>query len=578
MSNRFEIVKCPSCGAPLDLKPGHERTFKCEFCGTTLQDQTTPEDEQTGTFPKLIIQTSTYSPPPPMITYSPGSTPSGGAGRVVGCLVAIIVLATLIPIVIGVLGATGITLGSIFAVINGEKAIDELISGFPEMSGGPESIFPVGPDIYSFGALSLLPSDNDTQSDFVGVASLSDDTQRLLYLDFEAEKTQRWQSEPLADEATYIYNQFAANNSFVYFSFKTKLYAFNRADGTTAWQTTLPDEVTNICENCLRVTGQRVIALTADGTLQAYDAQTGQPVWNVKLNEQPRQLLILGGNPAVKDDRDEHVSLFVYNALDGALVHTILPQCANYIFDDDPQEMYIYDPMWALPDGQSVVFGFGTYDPFCVQRWDGATGTMTWEALVSDEESSSGLRPDDGVLITENAMYIPAYQELWSVNLNDGTYQRLVHNEDYDLKPLGVVQETLIVDAYRRIGTARNEVWALEADGTVRWSFVPATEDRMDNLLSEVAYEEGIWTPLIGSDAVYILTAYSEPQRIGFEKISLQDGTSGGQNLQEIPSAFDIGSMWFSILGWDDTQIWVVTTDVVRVYNYQTGVQIKQGP
>jgi outer membrane protein assembly factor BamB len=571
MTDRFQIVKCPSCGAPLDLKPGHERNFKCEFCGTTLQDQTSQEDEQTGVFPKLIIQTTTYSPPP-MITYSGGDTSAGKAGRAVGCLVTIIVLATVIPIVIGVLGAAGVTLGSIFAVFQGQQAIEDLLPT------GPGSILSTEPDIYSFGASVTLPSDNDTQADFVGVASLADDTHRLMYFDLEAEKAQRWQSEPLGDEASYVYNFFAANQSFVYFSVKTKLYAFNRANGTTAWQTTLPDEVTNICEDCLRVTGQRVVALTADGTLQAYDAQTGQPVWSVKLEEQPRQLLLLGSNPAVKDDRDDHVSLFVYNALDGSLLHTIQPQCVNNIFEDDPQEPYLYDPMWAVPDGQSILFGFGTYEPYCIQKWDGVTGTMTWEALLATDEGASSLRPEEGVLVTETGLYLPAYQELWFVNLADGTYQRLVQNEDYDLTPLGVVQDTLITLAYRRVGTARNELWALNADGTVRWTFVPTSDDMMDNLLSEVAYEEGIWTPLMGEDAVYLLTAYSEPKRVGFERINLQDGTSGGEKILEVASDFDVGSMWFSILGWDQQHVWVVMTDIVALYNFQTGELVNRWP
>ena len=575
MTDRFQVVKCPSCGAPLDLKPGHERTFKCEFCGTTLQDQTTPEDEQTGVFPKLIIQTGNYIPPPTATTYTVGDVSGSGVRRAVGCVVALIVLGTVIPIVIGVLGAAGITLGSIFAVINGEEALEDLLPG------GPQSILPIGPDIYSYGAMALLPSDNDSGPDFAGVASLSDDTHRLMYVDLDAESARRWQSEPLGDKASYVYNQFAANNSFVYFTFETKLLAFNRTDGVTVWQTTLPDEVTNICEDCLQVTGQRVIALTADGTLQAFDAQTGQPSWSVRLSEQPRQLLILGGNPAVKDTRDEHVSLFVYNALDGSLLHTIQPQCVNTILPDRPQEPYVYDPMWPMPDSHSVIFGFGTYDPYCFQMWDGSSGTMTWASLVGEGESFNAnlnIGPDHEVLITADGLYLPAYQQLLFVSATDGAVSLLVSNEDYDVSVVGVAQDTVIAIAHRTRGSARDEIWALERDGTLRWSFIPTTEDMMDDLLSEVAYEDGIWTPLVGTDAVYILTAYSDPKRVGFEKINLQDGTSSGQNILNLVSDFDAGSMWTSILGWDDTQVWIVTTDVVRLFNYQTGEETRRWP
>lgn len=564
MTDRFQIVKCPSCGAPLDLKPGHERNFKCEFCGTVLQDQTTHEEEKTGVFPKLIIQTSTYTPPP-VVTYTPVNT--GNAGRGIGCLVAFIILATIIPIVIGILGATGVTMGSIWAIFNGQQSIEDLVSTDPGAV--------MGPRIYSFGVSAILPSDNDTQPDFVGVADLSDDTNRLIYLDLDASSVQRWQSEALPDEASYIYNPFASNNAFVYFSFKTKLYAFNRADGTTAWQTTLPDEVTNICENCLQVTGQRVIALTAEGTLQAFDAQTGQPVWNVKLNEQPRQLLILGGNPMVKDDRDDHVSLFVYNALDGTLLHTLQPQCVNNIFENDPQEPGIYDPMWPAPDGKSVILGLGFFAPYCLQMWDGTTGTMSWEAQMEDE-SGSAIRPDEKVLLSGNTLYLYADQTVWTVNINDGTFKQLVHNEDYDLHPIGVVGDVVIIDAYRRVGTSRNEVWAVNNDGSTRWTFVPAVEDKMDDWLSEVAYEEGVWTPLIGQDAVYILTAYSDPERLSFEQINLQDGTGNGPKTIDV--AGGSGSMWFSILKVEPPQIWVTLTNIVATYNFTTGAEISRWP
>lgn len=562
MSDRFQEVKCPNCGAPLDLKPGHERIFKCEFCGTTLRDETSQEEEEIGAVPRLIIQTTAHPPP---ATVALGS----GAGRAIGCIIAVIVLASVIPAVIGVLGAAGITLGSIFAVVGGE--------------GGLEQLLPSGqvvPDIYSYGAVRLLPAEDGSQPDFVGVASLADDTQRLVYLDFDAETPLRWQSEPLAEEASYVYNPFAANNSFVYFSFGTTLLAFNRLDGTTAWQTTLPDQVTNLCADCLQVSGQRVFTLTSDGTLQAYNAQTGQPAWNVRLGQAPRELLVVGGNPAVRDEQEGRVGLEVYNALDGSLLRAIQPQCVNEIFEDDPQEPYLSDPMWALPDGQSVIFGFGSYEPYCLQRWDVAAGVMAWEALVERDAFGPGLgiRTDDRVLVTAEGVYLPSDRQLFYIQAADGTISLLANHEDYEITPLGVAQEVLIATAYRTRGTGRNEIWALEPDGALRWSFVPTAEDMMDDPLSEVAYQEGIWSAYPAADGVIVMTAYSEPKRIGFEKLSLQDGASSGQNIQPLVSDFDAGSMWFSVLGWDGSTVWVVTTDVVRVFDYQTGEELQRWP
>jgi hypothetical protein len=252
----------------------------------------------------------------------------------------------------------------------------------------------------------------------------------------------------------------------------------------------------------------------------------------------------------------------------------------NYIFDD-PQTPNIYDPLWALPDGQSVVFGFGTYDPYCIQRWDGVTGLMTWESLSEEGEifgASLSIRPDDGVLVTEGGIYLPASQQLYFINTADGAINLLLQNEDYEVTPFGIVQDTLITIAHRTRGTARDEIWALDPNGELRWTFVPTIENYMDDLLSEVAHQDGLWAPLIGPDSLYLWSAYSEPTRIGFEKVNLQDGTSGWPNVQEIASDFDAGSMWMSVLPWDDTYVWIVTTDVVRLYNFQTGEEINHGP
>jgi hypothetical protein len=82
----------------------------------------------------------------------------------------------------------------------------------------------------------------------------------------------------------------------------------------------------------------------------------------------------------------------------------------------------------------------------------------------------------------------------------------------------------------------------------------------------------------MGEDAVYLLTAYSEPKRVGFERINLQDGTSGGEKILEVASDFDVGSMWFSILGWDQQHVWVVMTDIVALYNFQTGELVNRWP
>ena len=71
----------------------------------------------------------------------------------------------------------------------------------------------------------------------------------------------------------------------------------------------MSDQVSHICQDCLQIIGDWVVALTDDGVLNGIDTQNGDLAWSVRLNETPRQLMNLNGKAGVLDKEEDDVGL-----------------------------------------------------------------------------------------------------------------------------------------------------------------------------------------------------------------------------------------------------------------------------
>jgi hypothetical protein len=195
MTDDMREHKCPNCGAPLGIPHEHERYFKCQFCGTVLEDRASKEDQQTGVFNIRIskedisaaqqARLQAYSAPPVITSYSTGyPTTVTNMGNRVGCIITVVVLlfvgGILFVTIVPTLAATGALVGlfEFFGVDNPEiPFVDD--SGLASLQ------------LYNFGPLAMLPSDDDTTPDFVSVAGAADDTDRLVYVDLESDPALR---------------------------------------------------------------------------------------------------------------------------------------------------------------------------------------------------------------------------------------------------------------------------------------------------------------------------------------------------------------------------------------------------
>ncbi len=61
MSDHIRAIDCPSCGAPLEMPKEHQRLFQCNFCGTTLEDLSPPQEQKTRQKPKVVVHSTSVS-------------------------------------------------------------------------------------------------------------------------------------------------------------------------------------------------------------------------------------------------------------------------------------------------------------------------------------------------------------------------------------------------------------------------------------------------------------------------------------------------------------------------------------
>jgi outer membrane protein assembly factor BamB len=548
MPDRIRAVDCPSCGAPLELPAEPQRLFKCNFCGTVLEDLFAQEDQDIGQPPKVIIHTTAVKHPPLPRQTSSTTQLSRRTGYLVWAFVIGIILVSVgVPLFLsGALSFGGTTLS------------DQIESA----------------RIYSFGPTRLLPSDDGSQPDIVGITSNADDTDRMIYVDFEADPQLRWRSEPLGEGAIYTFNHIVASEAAVFMAYKTTLVAFGRIDGTILWQREISDEVSNICQDCLQVFGNGLVALTADGILTCYNTQTGEPTWNVRLNETPRQLLNLGGKVSVLDKEDDLVGIHIYSQDTGALLQRLLPECPNEIFPSSPQTLGIYDKVLLSFDGKRLYVPIASYDPGCLQTWDTVSLTQTDQVSIPQEVLDNF--DWEPYLLTEEMLYLSDGHNLYAIDLRNGNYLTVYSSEDHDLIPISAQDGLLLAVAERTRGTQKYFLWGLDVSSQTKlWEFEPAAEDLIEDD-SFTVYEEGGWSANLITGVPVVLEAFTNPAVLEFSILDPADGSLVDQDPLEI-SDMDY-TYWAHLIVWQGENIYLAIDGRLWWIDALTGTEVAAWP
>ncbi|MBN1887524.1 MAG: PQQ-like beta-propeller repeat protein [Thermoflexales bacterium] len=478
----LNALNCPNCGAPLEFAAGRS-VVRCGFCGSHIersQESPTPADgghalragfvdgrlvvEQPSKARRFVIKMQAGQP---VVIESGG--PAGPVqttltpvqpevGRRLGyLLVLFILLVTIVPISCAMLNTARV--GSLFKSIASGQ-FGQALTAVPTLNK----------NIRLGGSATFAPSISDAPPDIVALsmqfpAGGGERENRLVALS-SASPSLLWQSQSLGQD---VYSApLWASSEMVYALIKDHLLAFHRADGSLAWDCLLPDQVSlNICPNCVCLVGERIFTLSDDGTLQALDARTGAPLWDFRaIQDSPRGLYLLGPRLAFMDrDEDNHGLLRVFDPTSGEML-TAQPTC---VYSDWPEYADWTTPLYLEPSGSSFYLAFGS-PQLCVQRWDAGKLTQDWNTPVSNL-----LRYDEDTppLITKEALYAGAGQQLVALDAASGELRVLLDDADYEFVPLAVEGDGLLVRAVRQRGTRRFELWVVDKanGGEALWSF-----------------------------------------------------------------------------------------------------------
>lgn len=328
----------------------------------------------------------------------------------------------------------------------------------------------------------------------------------------------RWKSDPVNEVTSYL----VAGQGVVYSANGSRLTAYSLDEGYPVWQTEMSDKLA-YGENPLLVVTGRVVVLTADQKITAYDAATGKQSWSRQLNAYEKELRLLGNELVVKDylPGTYNLALYFLNPLTGVELSRLSPVCmtSNTSYTIENDTLIAYD---APDNSLYLVFSEG-----CIQRIDLMGKTITWS--VTREDTFDRLYSGYTYLLTSDSMYFGNAGELVQVRKIDGEIKALLNEADFSVYPLAQSGDTLLVRAKRTRGTTRFELWGVNADtGTLTWqrSLQNAEPleppDEMAGLIDDSGWG---WTWHLSDAGLVLLTFAGEPNQVTIETLDPSNGT-----------------------------------------------------
>lgn len=604
--SNLRSLNCPNCAAPLDF-PEARSTINCKFCGSVIErsddnDVPTPDDEshalklnvegtqlkveKVGDFTQsrhfvikmrdgrpMVIETSRSSisitpenvtQVTEKLTQAAKSKPvRRGAFTLGGCFGTFIFLtACVVPIVAVASSIPGI--GSI---------LNPLFSG--RVQDAVQNASTLGTRYLVGSGAVFAPRADDAPPDVILYTQVyppnnSNGEKKLVAVSGETPKF-LWESERFSED-TYD-TAILANADLVIASDQARLVAVRRTDGTTAWTANLADKVElNICENCVTLVGDTVIALAADGTLEAFDATTGKSQWQYNATQDsPRGLYVFNNQVAFMDESDAgRGTLRVFEVADGQ-------QRTASIFCKRPDSDYEYEASWTTPlfptaDTSAFYVAFDA----CIQKWNAETLKQEWNTALPSSFSSVSI--SDAMLVTGEAAYLTGYQTLLRADATTGELVELWNGEDYAVRPLVAQGGELLALAQRQRGSTRYELWQMNAKtGELNWKAEmgeqPPLGADFSSLGGIISDDETAWTYRVTPESVLILRFYAAADDVShalrWESINWQTGASSGEKQIKLGVDTIILSaprfmLWRNNVLWMDIESQLLAFDVQK--------------
>jgi hypothetical protein len=205
--------------------------------------------------------------------------------------------------------------------------------------------------------------------------------------------------------------------------------------------------------------------------------------------------------------------------------------------------------------------------PGCVQRWNLETGQLDWELLAEDHYFD---RFDAPLLLSGDRIYGSYSGRVFAIDIEAGTLDLLVDEQDYELAVQGEQDGILVALARRQRGSTRYELWGIDADsGHVPWKYIPQDEEPIEEAGGWAADEAFAWH--LTRDGLAVLHVLAEPPTLIVSTLDIKTGE------ETILGTASLDDDYWAGLAWSDTTAWL-TIRKVYVIDLVSGKVISTWP
>lgn len=396
---------------------------------------------------------------------------------------------------------------------------------------------------YSSGGEVLIRSADGSVSSLAGTFFDPTADERLVGLVSVDSGKLLWKSSPLEENKADL----VSGSDMLYAADGSHLKAFKLEDGSLVWQTEMSDKLA-YNDSAILLDAGRVIVSTSDQQIAAYDAASGSLVWSRKESA-PDDILRLMGDTLVIHDYLEGTyddALYLLDPVTGSQKKVITPACdagdQTYTLDSDTG--IVYD---AARKEVVLVFEDG-----CVQSYDLTSGQAQWTRLSDKSYSFAfyGFNP----LLVGDTLFFGDEGNLVSVDLASRDLTSLVSTEGYSLVPLALNGQNLLVRAKDTQGSTRYEIWNVDvSSGSVIWKMnlkESAPIDPPDQMPGMIDKEDHGWTWHMTGDGFKLITFSGEPNEVTFASIDLSTGVSKTESTAPLKKVMGDFYSVPTIIGW----------------------------
>lgn len=290
------------------------------------------------------------------------------------------------------------------------------------------------------------------------------------------------QSEGMAREELSLFITY----SQLFFSVKNQLYAWNLRTGEKQWQAPLRDVLNPACRQCLQVSldFKTVLVLGQDQYLQAFHTQTGKAKWQARVQQirsEGESFYVYQDRVGLKDQTNGKALYREFDLHTGRVVREW--PLENYLPNSPHFRQKNYLAYFARAGRANSSFQLRLLSSLKEKK-----PRLQWEiVLPSDIElpllpSARSLNQEEWWREEEGFFYLllaraQGGQVLYRINLQNGQFQEWLKEEDYELSIVDANPDFLLLNALRRRGSIRNELWMLAKNtGKLSWKYLLNSE------------------------------------------------------------------------------------------------------